>query len=183
MPTLEFVCEKEGYLVARRTLPGAWAFEVAAEDPSVQTQPDKTSAGVSLATNAAINAAVYFPPVGIPIAIAVLGGSAAYADTTPNLNYAYPPLSEIVLVPATFESSSARDVFFASLETKLEAVRDARIARIDARCRYWSCTPSFSGGTCVNPVCERQRERANAELKTEAGRIPELRAQVRIVTP
>ena len=95
-------------------------------------------------------------------------------------HYAYRALPVFFLIPATFDSDAACDAFFATLKTKLEAARDAKRARIDAECRFWPCQSS-DPTPCPDPVCERLRTMTDAQLASELGQLPALRAQVHII--
>ena len=118
-------------------------------------------------------------PFLMPFAIAV---AAEQHNQPPAFAYAYRALPTFFLVPATFASEAERDAYFASLEAKLRAERDAQRAFIDKQCRYFPCKPS-DPAPCLDPTCQQRRERLDAELESQLMEVPALRAQVRIIAP
>jgi hypothetical protein len=84
------------------------------------------------------------------------------------------------LTPSTFGSESDGDAHFASLQRRLQTTRYAQRSDIDANCRFWPCEAS-DPAPCPDPICERRRAVADAQLKNQLDQTPSLRAQVRIV--
>jgi hypothetical protein len=197
------LCKKEGFLEFRATASLAWSFDVALEErPRRDVSPAEVSpaesagrviggvalVGAQLAATAALQAAAVAAPAATAAAAAVAGPIAlgvvvvvaiANKDAPRPAVYAYRALPEFLLVPATFDSQSECDAFFATLKTKLEAAKVATHARIDAECQFPPCRAS-DPAPCVE-VCERQRKRADAQLVSDLDQLTALRAQVRIV--
>jgi hypothetical protein len=198
---MEVVCRKEGYLEHRATFAVAWARDVSREvTPEPEVSPaeaagtaigkvalaggavmlDGYAAAMAMANPVAAAAAA---AVVLPVAVGVLVVALiANKDAPPRAEYAYRALPEFFLTPSTFDSEGACDTFFATLTTKLETARDTQRARIDAECRFWPCQSS-DPTPCRDPVCERQRVRADALLKGQLDQLPALRMQVRIAAP
>ena len=182
------VCNKEGFIEFRATGSLAWAFDVALEErprrdvsPAASDESSIEAAGKVIGGVAVVGAQVAGAPalqasvVG-PVALGVLVVAAiANKDAPREAVYAYRALPELLLIPATFESNTACDAFFATLKTWLEAARDAKRERFDAECRFWPCKSS-DATPCADPVCERRRKQADAQLASELERLPALRA-------
>ncbi len=186
---IEIACRKDGFLERRMTFPLARGRDVAVEE-SVDTeryasqQAGRTGAGIALyvTQQVALQMAAIFPYAALPILGGTLLGTAvtgvALSDGRPP-EFAYRALPQFFLTPESFPSESECDAYFVSFEKKLEAARVAERARIDAQCRFWPCKPSDA--SCPDPVCERQRTRADAYFNAELDRIPLLRATARFV--
>lgn len=198
------VCTKEGFLEYRASASVARASQVSLEErPRRDVRPAEVSPGESagqviggvalvgaqVAATAGLQAAAVAAPaataavaaVAGPIALGVvLVAAIANKDAPRPAVYAYRALPEFLLVPAAFESEAACDAFFATLNTKLQAAREAKRERIDADCRFWPCKAT-DPAPCPDPVCERARTLADAQLTSELARLPALRTQVRIV--
>lgn len=197
VPPFEVACIKPGYLASRLTFAVQWAHTVAVEEALPREPPATESAGAaagaagsavalgaagSMGSMGALGAAA-LAPVLLPIAAAgVLVAIVATKDRPPKYDYAYRPLPELLLTPATFGSESDCDAHFASLQTRLKATRDAQRSNIDAQCRFWPCKAS-DPAPCPDPVCERRRTIADEQLKSQLDQIPALRTQVRIAAP
>jgi len=189
IPPLLVICRKEGYIDYQKTFALAWKHDVALET-SVRRElvPAEAAAG-AVAGAAVVGAMVAAPLVimavpaaAVPLAVAAGAGAIATKDAPRGSLYAYRSLPVFVLTPATFDSEAACDAHFATLKTKLEMARNEERARIDAECRFYPCKPS-DPSPCPDPVCERLRAFADENLERELTRIPELRAQVRIIAP
>jgi hypothetical protein len=180
---LVIVCQKEGYLLYRASFPVALARDVWREEqPQHELSPPEAAAGFIVGA-AAVGGFIVLSPVIVPLqgAGSLVGLAAMAAGAIPhNIDYAYRALPEFLLVPATFDSEAACDAFFATVKTRLEAARDARRALVDAECRFYPCQRS-DPTPCPDLVCERQRNRADAQLANDLSQLPALRAQVRII--
>lgn len=176
---IEVVCTKDGYLELRRTFIVASVYEVQSEE-GPQSEP---SAG-SRMLGAVGFVGMATGPVGIVLLAAPAAATmaAASADQPTLYAYAYRALPEFFMTPAAFESDAACDAFFAALKTDLESAAQAQRAYVDAHCRFWPCKAD-DPQPCADPVCERRRERVDAELKTRLDEIAPLRARVRIAAP
>jgi hypothetical protein len=200
-PPLEIACRKDGYLGFRRQFQAQFVGKVWQEELALQARPEPTPAETAKDAAAAVAGAagavvvVAAPtalggPLGMalvasggavlaPVAAIAIVGIIAIQDQPRREYFAYRPLPEFHLVPAQFESATARDAFFADLEAKLRSAHAQTRARIDANCWFQPCKPS-DAQPCQDPWCQRLREVADVDLQTELDRIPETRAQVRI---
>ena len=106
----------------------------------------------------------------------------AIADSLANPPYAFRPLPEFFLVPATFPSEAQREAFFDTLGAKLTDATARQRAWVNEHCIRWPCKLSDESA-CPNPYCEGLRVQADKELGIALGRVSALRAQVRIVPP
>jgi hypothetical protein len=189
---LDIVCRKQGYLELRRTFSVARAATVQSEDAptSEPTAASQVAGGLAAIGSGAayhalgdLAAASFVEPrvalLLLPVTVAV---AAERSNQPTNFAYAYRSLPAFFLVPATFASEAERDAGFASLEAKLRAEGDAQRAYIDRQCRYFPCKAS-DPAPCLDPVCQRRRERVDAQLASQLDEIPALRTQVRIVAP
>ena len=180
VPPFEIVCSKTGYLASRLTFAVQWAHTIAAEQAPPRDGSDAETAGVVAGVFGTVGAtALQLSPLGPFIG---LGVAIARANDPPRYDYAYRPLPELLLTPATFDSESDCDAHFASLQTRLKATRDAQRSYIDAQCRFWPCKAS-DPAPCPDPVCERRRTIADEHLKSQLDQIPALRTRVRIAAP
>ena len=194
VPPFEVECNKPDYLSSRMTFAVQAAETVSAEGSPAQDPSSAKiagAAGSAVAVGAAGGAAsmgamgaLAAAPILLPVAAVglLVAMAAKKTDTPPRYDYAYRPLPELLLTPSTFGSESDCDAHFASLEKRLQTTRDAQRSDIDANCRFWPCKAS-DAAPCPDPVCERRRAVADAQLKSQLDQIPSLRAQARIVPP
>jgi len=174
---IEVSCRKQGYLELRRTFAVTRVLEVQSEEgpqsaPTAASQFAGGVAGIALSIP-------YINLITVPVALVA---TAAMWDQLQHYAYAYRALPEFFLTPDTFESEPASDTFFATLKAKLERAAAAQHAYINAQCRFWPCEAN-DPAPCNDLVCQRRRERVDAQLKALLDEIPALRAQVRIVPP
>lgn len=199
-PPLEISCRMDGYLEFRRQFDLVEAWWVLQEESALQPRPEPTpeeaathaagavvgAAGVAIAGAATAASG----PLGMalvasggavlaPVAAIAIVGFVVLQDLPKPAHYAYRPLPELVLVPAQFGTTDARDAFFADLEAKLRGSHAQMHARIDANCWYQPCKPS-DARPCQDPWCLGLREVADAQLKAELDHLSAARAQVRI---
>ena len=67
---------------------------------------------------------------------AIAGGLIGLAvDAASGANFNYPEVTIVPLAPATFESATARDTYFAAQRKRVIAVADAEVKRIMGTCR------------------------------------------------
>jgi hypothetical protein len=191
---MEVVCRKDGFLERRATFAVVYAEQVALEEaPPPDLSPEQeagkavgsaaVTGGAMLLPQAAQAAALAAPAAAVPIAAAALVVVLIAAkDAPPRAAYAYRALPEFFLIPATFDSAVSREAFFAALDAKLHAARDAQRARIDAHCRFWPCKAD-DPAPCQDLTCKQRRERVDVELRRQLDELPALRAQTRIAVP
>jgi len=179
---IEVVCHKERYLDQRRTFIVTDASIVQSEE-GPQSEP---SAGSQMARGLT-EGLTLFGKMGGPLGVLILAPTAlavgiANVDQPASYAYAYRALPDFFLTPATFDSESTREAFFATLETKLVGAAAAQHAYINAQCHYWPCVAKDSA-PCPDPVCQQRHARVDDQLKNLLDEIPALRAQLRIVAP
>ncbi len=158
--------------------PVVWSYEMEQEAGrgGADFKANASAFALDAASRAAAQVALMVaPPLGVGLMVFAIGNDVAYQSEHPTFPYAYRPVPEIVLVPATFDSGVACSTFFDEFKARLMAERNAERARIDTQCRPWPCAAAESA--CPNPLCERQRARAEANLAARLDEIPYLRAQ------
>ncbi len=184
--TIEVVCQKEGHLEHRMPFEAAFAFEVEQEQPGgcLIRQPSAGERAGGAVEQALLS---LVPPVTVGIAaaaiitLAVMNDSTNSGRETDDPTYAFRQLPLFLLAPAVFASESSCDEYFAALHARLEAEVASRRRRVRESCHPWPC--SASDPVCANPICEHQRARVDAELKSQLDQVTALRARVRIGTP
>jgi hypothetical protein len=182
---IEIVCGKEGYLEERVTFPVQSARQIELEG-GLNPKLSGGQIAAMVGGGAAMVVGQIIMMVPSPLALAgagvqLLGNAVATADERENVPLAYEPVPVCVLIPAVFESESARDAFFGSLRAKIEASGAERRARVDNGCFYWPCKPE--DGPCGDLFCEKRREQVKAETTARLERIPGQRAQTKLVAP
>jgi len=191
---IDVVCRKEKHLEMRSRFDVASATAVEREEGLRQaitggqiTAGVGTTAGVGgtiagVSAWSAGNLAALATATGVMTAGQTLMLIGAIADAVQNPPYAFRPVPEFPLIPATFDSAAAQDAFFAAHAARLEKATATHRAWIDEHCRPWPCKAADTG-TCPSPYCEALRVPVSAENQAALDQIPALRARTRIVAP
>ncbi len=177
--TFEVVCRRDNYLEYRESFDvTTWQGlqEELGKAKKVETDPGGNRA--CHGSRRFLLAAVLASPVGLPWQIWHLSSR----KNDPESYYAYPPLLEFTLIPATFTTDSECDAYFVARMSRLETQVAARRERIDRECRYFPCSASDQE-PCPHPACQKLRNDADAYFNTQRDSLSAARAQVRIVAP
>jgi hypothetical protein len=167
---MEIVCRKEGYLDLRRSAVVANAAAIEAE---AGMKP------VACPSDYLYYAFGYAALVGIAVATVEL--MAPDVCDKHGYYFAYRPVSELVMTPATFATQSACDAFFDGHRARLEAIAGDKVKRIDETCHWWPCGPADK--PCRHPYCEAQWARVDEQLHRDLDPILASREGVRIAAP
>jgi hypothetical protein len=184
---IEIVCRKDGHLDERASYPPQHVLILAMEAKTYVPPSSAQTAAQAAAAALGLLGMVASMGVASPAAALLAGGLQAsgaalgYAASDDEFPFAYEPVPVLCLVPATFESESARNLYFDSLKVVIETSGVERRARIDGGCFFFPCKPEE--GPCRSLSCEKRRTQVEAETNARLARIPEQRAQTKVVAP
>jgi hypothetical protein len=148
---IDVVCGKDGYLDMRASFAVASASNLGREEGSRTeiTGGRATAAAGAVAGLGGGIAGISALSAGSLGAMAtasgvMLGGQVlmlvgAIADSLANPPYAFRPLPEFFLVPATFPSEAQREAFFDTLAAKLTDATARQRASVNEHCIPWPC--------------------------------------------
>jgi hypothetical protein len=175
--TFEIVCNRENYIEYRESF-SVFSWQRLQEELGTVKKPSSAETALDVAVAIPL-AVVLGSPVVAPF---YLVWHMANKKNSPETYYAYPPLPEFALVPATFATDTECDAYFAARMSSLEMKVAARRERIDRECRYFPCSAS-DPEPCPHPACQKLRNEVDAYSKTQRDSLSAARARVRIVAP